>query len=147
MLDSLADALASDLADHGFEDRPCTHGRAWVRKTWLTNRGVVVLELPGGQDPAAFVDARKFEVGKELGYLFFLYGMGLQVVLVGQSQASLDGAVDLVDNQQCIVQSVHLVDPVAGTRRSHRTWGQVITGTFQDALQASIDRFLEGRSA
>jgi len=68
-----------------------------------------------------------------------LWGLGLQVVVVSPGVASggIDPAqhVARVDNQWAIIQSIFLVDPDAGNFRSARTWGQFITGKYQDAIE------------
>lgn len=139
------------LSSFGFEARdlgssPCAVeiAGAWVRKTWNTNRGVVHLcAPPGAEDLGEIAQEIKMPLGKALGYFPFFYGMGLQVVWSGEDileRASLlDRAVDSVDNQRCIVQSLFAVDFTQDRYREARTWGQVITGKFQDAITSCLD--------
>lgn len=115
----------------------------WRRRTWNTNRAVAVLTVPSGRHPGTFIKDGRLRLGKQIGYLTFLYGLGLQAVLLDSDLDTdvddLDRYVDKVDNQQCIVQSIHLVDEARGRRQSVRTWGQVITGKFIDAIEAALD--------
>ena len=43
-----------------------------------------------------------------------------------------------IDNQWAIVQSVFFADPEARSYVGARTWGQVVTGPFQDAIAAAL---------
>lgn len=150
---------------------------AWVRKTWNTNRAVVLLEAPPGEDLAALGQATKKALAKQLGYLLFLYTLGIQVVWVGRglrgqggakldepglegagardnpyappaaplerqapSFGELDKGVDRLDNQWGIIQSVFVFDLETGERWQARTWGQVVTGRFQDAIWETLKR-------
>ena len=42
--------------------------------------------------------------------------------------------VALIDNQWAIVQSLFLVDTADGSYSSARSWGQFVTGKYQDAI-------------
>ncbi|MDY7228525.1 hypothetical protein [Hyalangium rubrum] len=149
---ALAQKLAEALAPMGFATKelgtPLEEGvllGAWVRKTWNTNRAVVHLHAPPStKDLGLLTQQLKLPLGKELGYFPFFYGMGLQVVWSGRGlthrAASLSSSVDVIDNQRCIVQSLFVVDLDRGTFREARTWGQVITGTFQDRIAECLQR-------
>lgn len=112
---------------------------AWVRKTWNTNRGIACIRVPPGRGAGETAQAIKIELGKALGYFPFFYGIGLQVVCLAPSiDGSTASHVDAIDNQRSIIQSLFVVDLERGVYTSERTWGQVITGRFQDAIEASL---------
>lgn len=46
--------------------------------------------------------------------------------------------VDTYSNQVCVLQSVHVVDLVAGVATSGATWGQVVTGEIQAAVAGAL---------
>jgi hypothetical protein len=142
-------AIEAELTPSGFvaKQTPATFEEievvsAWVRKTWQTNRGVVVLRVPPGAHPGPLSHRLKIPIGKALGYFPFFYGMGLQLVWIGSGitplTPDLDGFVDSIDNQRSIVQSIFVVDVTNRRAESARTWGQVITGRFQDAIERGI---------
>lgn len=178
------EALEETLESLGFgpPKRPLSlehltvHG-AWVRKTWNTNRAVVLLEAPRGAELAKLGQSSKKALAKQLGYLFFLYTVGIQIVWVGTQLRGEGGApddaqgasparlsadpyrppaaplerrapsfgelqkgVDRFDNQWGIIQSVFVFDTETGERWEARTWGQVVTGRFQDAIWATLQR-------
>jgi hypothetical protein len=122
--------------------------RLWHRKTWNTNRGVV-LASPGTAVLGAYVDRLRHEAGGFLGSSWWSQ-LGLQVVLelAGDlpSRHALDRCVDKVNTQGILVQSVFAVDAVALRSAEARTWGQLVTGKFQDAIADAIAAFLELRA-
>jgi hypothetical protein len=150
----LAEFLHHEVAPHGFRrfdppsaDPPLPWIAAWKRKTWNTNRGIALLRLPA-QSAHAGEYARDVRVpaGKAIGYLPFLYELGLQLVLLapgGLGKAEgLERYVTPVNNSTVLLQSIHLVDPETRAARSVRTWGQVVTGPFIDAIETGISAFL-----
>ena len=146
--DELVAAIDQALGPLGFLPRPApalvhTCLGAWTLKTWLVNRGVIVIDAP---DPAQAAQRVKLEAGEQLGRVPFFYGMGLQVVVLGPliPQGQLEQAVDKIDNQRCIVQAIWVVDLDAGEMVSHRTWGQVVSAKYQDAIEGAIQSFLRG---
>jgi hypothetical protein len=75
-----------------------------------------------------------------------LYEVGLQVIIVGDGLEqtldlpdSLRGVVDLLSNQFVVLQSVFVVDTSTNRYAAARTWGQVITGEYQDAIAEGIE--------
>jgi hypothetical protein len=146
---SLLQAIEDELGPHGFAPRsiaPSFDGieiaAAWVRKTFNTNRAAIALRLPDGTHPGPVSERLKIPLGKALGYFPFFYGIGLQLVWlgadVGPLSPALDAFVDKIDNQRSIVQSLFVVDLARGTVESARTWGQVVTGKFQDAIERGL---------
>jgi hypothetical protein len=158
-LQKLTEHLESELKPHNFQrlDEALSslnlNNRAavraiWKRKTWNTNRGVALLEVNQGLDALeAFIKAVRDPVGKAIGYMPVLYPLGLQLILAGegihQEQSGLSAVLSKIDNQTVVLQSIHVVDLHAMTSASARTWGQVITGRYQDAIERAIQSFLQ----
>ncbi len=63
----------------------------------------------------------------------------------GLAQSGLDPKkyVAHVDNQWAIIQSIFLVDPSAKVYRSARTWGQFVTGKYQDSIDAALNQHFQ----
>ena len=114
------------------------------KQTLNINRAVAVVcvsELP--QDLAVYVRDLRKDVAFRVGFFPFLYGLGLQVVFVANNDvtgATPARLVAAVDNQWAIVQSVFLVDESRRAFKSARSWGQFVTGKYQDAIQAILQR-------
>jgi hypothetical protein len=152
MMAPIQDELVTFMATHGFREVPLQPGSLTEivlllkRQTWNTNRAIVVVNfqtIPA--DFNNFMVRLRSEVARRCGYIPYFWGIGIQVVAVGSGFASSgispENYVALVDNQWAIVQSVFLVDSTSRTYRSGRTWGQVITGKFQDAIDAVLSRY------
>lgn len=119
-----------------------------TRKTWNTNRAVVYLRaerLP--EDLPLYLKKRRWETAKRVGFLPVLWGLGLQVVLsVPSFQRVPSGfrhCVASIDNQWCIVQSLFLIDEQRQRFTCTRSWGQVLTGQYQDRILEVIGRRCE----
>jgi hypothetical protein len=158
-LQKLTEHLESELKPYNFQradealsslnlsDRAAVRA-IWKRKTWNTNRGVALLELNQGLDSLeAFIRAVRDPVGKAIGYFPFFYPLGLQLILAGegihQEQSGLSAVLSKIDNQTVVLQSIHVVDLRRMASASARTWGQVITGRYQDAIERGIQGFLK----
>jgi len=150
----LAEFLHREVAPHGFRrfdpppsDSPLLWIAGWKRKTWNTNRGIALLHLPSGATSAGeFAGDIRIRAGKGIGYFPFLYELGLQLVLLAPGGLArgvdLERSVTPVNNSTVLLQSIHLVDPETRGARSVRTWGQVVTGKFIDAIETGISAFL-----
>ncbi len=115
------------------------------RQTWNTNRAIVVVSLPEvPADFASYIRRLRKPVAFRCGFFPIFWGIGIQIVTVapGLAQSDIDPSqhVALVDNQWAIVQSLFLVDPAAQTYQTARTWGQLVTGTYQDAIAGVLAR-------
>ena len=113
------------------------------RQTWNSNRAVVVLSLPGPpSDLKSFLRVLRKQVAFRCKFFPFFWGIGIQVIIIapGFAGAGLDvkAHVAKVDNQWSIVQSLFLVDLPHGSYRATRTWGQFLTGKFQDAISEAL---------
>ena len=146
---SLLGRVEAELTGHGFASRSIAPSldnvdiaAVWARKTFNTNRAAVALRLPDGVHPGPLSQRLKFSLGRQIGYFPFLYGLGLQLIWIGTNvtplSPPLDRFIDRIDNQCSIVQSLFVVDLVQGTTRSARTWGQVVTGMFQAAIEKGL---------
>ena len=119
----------------------------WKRKTWNTNRAVAMIEWPGGAtSPGELAQEVKIQLGRKIGYFFFFYPLGLQVIVCAKSLSDqtegLDRYLDQLDNQRVILQSLHVVDIGGLQSSSVRTWGQFVSGRFQDAIENGIGEFI-----
>ena len=151
----LALALEAKLAPHGFKTVEANAELAergvlklWHRKTWNTNRGVVLAD-PGQVLLGDFVERMRFEAGPFLGSSWWSQ-LGLQVVLAIEAAhvptaAQLTTCVDAVNTQGILIQSVFAVDPSVGEWSQARTWGQLVTGKYQDAIASAIAEVVAGR--
>lgn len=129
--DDLAWRLNDELTPHGFRQLapvPEVEGARvvaiWKRKTWNTNRGVVVVAVDDSViDPGEYARLNRRRFGKLVGYIPLLYEVGLQVVLVGpdllQRAARLNEYVDQINTQWVVLQSIHVVDAAAGPLLAH----------------------------
>ena len=131
---TLFDALASKLAPFGFVPL----GREYLhRKTWNTNRGVVLARLE--RDLASTIGALVVAARAPLKHSWWAQ-LGLQIVLETDAPppaSTLERLVDPINHQDILVQSVFAVGP-DGTWTEARTWGQVITGKYQDAIASVL---------
>ena len=113
------------------------------RQTFNTNRAVIVVSAPQTpQDFGAFVRETRDDAARRCRYIPVLWPIAIQLIVVapGITMGGIDpkNYIALVDNQSAIVQSVFLVDPERREYLSARTWGQFITGKFQDAIEGAL---------
>ena len=106
-----------------------------------------MIEWPGGAtSPGELAQEVKIQLGKKIGYFFFFYPLGLQVIICAKSLSDqtegLDRYLDQLDNQRVILQSLHVVDIGGLQSSSVRTWGQFVSGRFQDAIENGIGEFI-----
>jgi hypothetical protein len=152
---ALPGALEARLGAHGFVRREhpaqvegVSWGGLWARKTWNTNRAAALLRLPPGGHPGQLSRRLALPVGRVAGYLTFLYPVGLQLVWVGRGchRDDLATYVDAIDTQRSVLQSIFVLDLDGPRTCQARTWGQVITGKFQDAIQQALDDVVDAAS-
>jgi hypothetical protein len=157
---SVPDALEARLGPLGFvpsapDERTARDAELGVvrwfhRKTWNTNRGVVLASAPRAvrRSLAYHVDVLRRVAGVVLGSSWWRQ-LGMQIVVEVEGAlppaAVLDGLVDKINHQGVLVQSVFAVD-AQGAYTSARAWGQVVTGRFQDAIQAALDDVARGHT-
>jgi hypothetical protein len=151
-LPTLGHALTLRLAPHGFRTvEPDEGGRsigitlALHRKTWNTNRGVLLVAIPAlaPSTIGAQVQVLRSEGERLLGSSWWSQ-LGLQLVFEVESSAlpsagHLSSLVDAVNTQGVLVQSIFAIHGPSGARVEARTWGQMITGKFQDAIALALE--------
>ncbi len=149
-------SLIQMMAVHGFRAVPEASSAIpdvellLKRQTWNTNRAIVVVSLAEvPSDFASYLRRLSTRVALKCGFFPVFWGIGIQVILVvpGLAQSSLDPQkqVARVDNQWAIIQSLFLVDPSAHEYQSARTWGQFVTGKFQDAIADVLGQYFQPR--
>lgn len=149
----LANAIERRLAPHGFlvvepdeASRAPELGvvRGYHRKTWNTNRAVFVarLEVCDAQSTRSQVEVLRRESGRVFGSSWWSQ-LGLQIVFVSEGpppeESVLRSLVASFNTQGILIQSLFAVHLGTLDWTSARTWGQVITGPFQDAIAEAIE--------
>ena len=113
------------------------------RQTFNTNRAVAILEMDSLPDSLTeLLPKIKKEAASRCGYFPLFYGLGTQVVIHVSGQPpnpmNLDPYVDKVDNQWSIIQSIFIFHSEVGLVSSARTWGQFVTGKYQDIIASVL---------
>lgn len=154
-IDNLVTIIDQNLAQFSFKKQFIENNSSqfyksniWRRKTWNTNRAIALIPFPKTeQNTGEYAKKIKSILGKEIGYKLFFYPLGLQIILFGndilKKTEKLNQYVDKVDTQTVVLQSIFVVDLKSKKYKSTRTWGQFITGKFQDNIEKSIKQFLE----
>lgn len=155
--EELLSDLAVTLAEHGF--RKVSDGGGipeamliLKRQTWNTNRAVVVLcPAHSPADIRAYLREVRRRVAFRCGFVPLFWGIGIQVVMIspGIAQSGIEPAkhVARVDNQWAIIQSIFVVDPCTRSYCGARSWGQFVTGKFQDAIDMTLSRYFSASFA
>ena len=123
----------------------------WRRKTWLANHGIALIPYENRANNAGeFAQQIKEDVGKQIGYLYHLYPLGLQIVIIGENiimeAEELKNYVDKYNNQKVVLQSIHLIDLCQRKLVNVRTWGQFTSGRYQDAISFAINNYLKTKT-
>lgn len=113
------------------------------RQTFNTNRAICVVKLSEVPDDFdLYINSLRTRVALHVGFFPLLWGLGLQVIILSPNitsgHLSPKDYVAKIDNQWAIVQSVFFVDPNKNEFVGGRTWGQVLTGKFQDAISKEL---------
>ena len=135
----LAREIAAALAPHGFKEATWPGGFLLKLQTLNINRAVVVLDLAEiPPNLGAYLKKIRKQVAFACGFFPFFWGIGIQVVLIarGGMPITVDPAdyISDFDNQWAIIQSIFIVDVPERKYHEARSWGQVITGKYQDAI-------------
>jgi hypothetical protein len=146
---NISDEISRNLGSHGFKRVIFDDSRfndfklILKRQTWNTNRAVCVLKknsMPSNFD-LYIKEMRKLAAFKVKFFPFF-YGVGIQMIVICpgiiESIGEPKDYVSNVDNQWAIVQSLFLIDDETKIFKEARTWGQFVTGKFQDIISETI---------
>jgi|SRR5690554_466149 len=121
----------------------------WRRRTINTNRAIVLIKLSNHivnniNNIGEYAQEIKIKLGKEIGYIFFIYSLGLQIIFYGDDiiglADNLEDYVDKYDNQRVVLQSIHILDRQNKKNKSVRTWGQWFTGKYQNLIEEVIEQ-------
>jgi hypothetical protein len=152
--DKLIECVEAELKKHSFQRMTATPNlpyvtiaAVWKRRNINMNRAVALLSFPDAlQSPGQFAQSIKVPLGKAIGYIPVLNELGLQIIIAGPGllvwSNDLSKFLDKINNQRVILQSLHIVDLTARDSASARTWGQAVTGRYQDAIENGIKTFL-----
>ena len=150
---TLIESVGGALTGHGFRDRWRPKLSAldcrglWRLCTVNVNRAVALLNPPIAElEVGPYCQRMKWRLLWKTWFVPLFYELGLQIVLFGQglqeslcSTEGLRAYVDSFSNQFVVLQSIFVVDTATRKFTSARTWGQVITGKYQDAIAAGIE--------
>lgn len=141
-------ALSAILTERGFRLVPSDDVAAcWVRRTGNTNRAVVALDVPPDvDDPALWARDQRARCARAVGFRIpFFFHPGIQIVTLGPPPITEPTrAVDRYDNQWCVIQAIHVVDLQRDDVASGATWGQVVSGSDQEAVAATLQHVVCG---
>ena len=109
------------------------------RQTLNSNRAICVIQLAKlPDDIQKYLMTVRTKVAFKVGFFPLFWGLGLQVILICPGISSINEPISSfaakVDNQWAIIQSVFFVDPEEGNFIARRTWGQFLTGKYQDEI-------------
>ena len=148
-MNDLAQKLEAALTPHGFwlleRKKGSICSAIWKRQTIDTNRAVALVKISSVPvDLSSLLKEVKKEAAFRCGFFPFFYGLGTQVVFLvtgaQPEEEELGDYVDKIDNQWSIIQSIFVVHVDVGLVSSARTWGQLITGKYQDSIAAVLRR-------
>ncbi|MCF2858776.1 hypothetical protein L1286_14920 [Pseudoalteromonas sp. SMS1] len=121
------------------------------KQTLYMNRAVCVVELSQlPENFSSFIFQLRRKVAFKIRFIPIFYVVGIQVIIVCPNIASavIDPSkyVAKFDNQWAIIQSLFLVDPMSKTFVQARSWGQFVTGEYQESIsrQLSLNYMLVG---
>jgi hypothetical protein len=115
----------------------------------IMNSGIVIIKInPDLTDInySKLCKRIKFRIAFKVLFVPFLYAFYHQFIIVDEniidddSNYNLSNVVDSVDNQISITQSITLIDSARKKYIHSRTWGQVISGKFQNAILKSLEQ-------
>ncbi|HUL43466.1 MAG TPA: hypothetical protein VLY03_03820 [Bacteroidota bacterium] len=149
---ALLESLRTTFVPLGF--RPVEPDRAAApelqrilkRQTWNTNRAIGVFQIEAvPPDFHKVVKRWGWRIAKKVGFFPFFYSLGIQVIVSCKgpvdAKMNLSHCVNKVDNQLAIVQSIFLIDESSSRFMQARTWGQLITGKYQDDIVRCLRQF------
>jgi hypothetical protein len=135
----------------------------WRRLTWNSNRAVAVLTLQDANtEIGPFCQQMKWKLLWQTFSIPAIYNLGLQIIVCRDhanppnTKYRIKGYVDKFDNQFVVLQSIFVVEfgdsdlltavattpgvnvPMKNRYAATTTWGQWLTGRFQDSIAKAI---------
>jgi hypothetical protein len=116
----------------------------WKKKNLNINRSVVLIEILGKMAFDQLVDFLheiKTDLGKETGFIPFLYEVGMQIIVVGNLISGGENqkkAVDTYNDQNALIQSLFVIDNDSKKYYKVKSWAQYISGKYQKAIDLAI---------
>lgn len=114
------------------------------KQTLNINRAIAVVkfsEVP--QDLDNYLKVLRKNVAFKVGFFPLFYGVGIQVIIIANcidlENINTINLVSKVDNQWSIVQSVFMLDTTRKLFNATRTWGQIVTGKYQNKIGEVIE--------
>jgi hypothetical protein len=152
---TLTCALAEEVEPRGFkriDPAPVVEAAhliaAWKRKPWNHNRGIAIVAMESNNGhPGEFARKLRRPIGRKIGYLPFLYELGLHVIVTGTGllprATDLHSYVDKINNQFVLLQSVHVVDLEA---RDFLADLPAEVGTLEEEIKPGVQKAFEAVS-
>jgi hypothetical protein len=151
---TLIDCIADQIAPRGFHTRrrPALENLGciafWKLSSLSMNRAVAVVRAPEpGVELGAYAQKLKWKLLWRTWFVPFLYELGVQIVICGEGLRDRVGLpdhllkhVDRISNQFVVLQSLFVADLSSRQYAGVRTWGQIFTGEYQDAIGRGIER-------
>lgn len=148
-IENLAQSLEKNLTPLKFKPSSVTIEHEAVKKIQVfkkknlnLNRCIVLVELNEEvpvTDLHLFLKTLKIMLGKEIGYIPFLYELGMQVVLIGNDiPIPSKSPIDQVNTFKVLLQSVFVVDNNKQMYYKSVTWGQTVSNAFQKVIDETI---------
>lgn len=123
----------------------------WKRKSFNINSAIVLIKLDEKDNNEVkslgkYSKSIKKELGKIIKFTPCFYELGLQIIYYGEDiidlSYDLNKYVDKINTFTVILQSIHVIDIKNNKSKSVRTWGQIVTGKYQDMIERNIDFIL-----
>lgn len=114
----------------------------WRRRRRFGNHGVALAVLPEGESHAGdYAQAIKTPVGALVGYVPYLYTLGLQLVLVTRRELpkTVLDSVDTHDTHRVLLQSIQVVNLEQRVHVWGRAWHAGVVADFQKAIVSALN--------
>lgn len=150
----LKNSISEKLNEHKFKKTAISFSHKivskihiWTKKNFNINRAVVLIEIEeniGFFDLVNFIYEIKYPLGKKIGFIPFLYELGIQIIVLGKNihPEESKNPVDTINNFKVLVQSLFVIDKQNHNYYKSITWGQTISAKFQEAIDFSIKKHI-----
>lgn len=123
----------------------------WRRKTF-TNTAILLIDLSDNRlnnikNLGEFAQKIKFDLGKEIGYIYSIYALYLKIIFYGDNIIELSNNladyIDKFDNQRVVLQSIYIIDNYNKENKSAKTWTHWLNAGSTDKCQNLIKKTIE----